>query len=312
MATRVLLTVDTELVWRHHEAGLSWRENFARSYEAAGVGVPYQLRLLAEHGLKACFFVDPMPALMHGLEPVRRMIEPILAAGQEVQLHLHPFWARPGAAFRELNQYDAAEQQALIEQARDLLVAAGAPNPIAFRAGSYAANADTLRALGSIGIRYDSSHNGCEHLSDIPIDSAQLAPGRIDGVVEVPVGQIEDQPGRLRHLQLCAVSFAEMRAALDHAVRERHPLVGIVTHSFELARRDGLAPNGLAVSRFKRLCRYLADHCEAMPTAHVADLDALPVGGDARPYRSPRLLTFGRMAEQAWGNARYERMRRVG
>ena len=88
MATRVLITVDTELVWRHHEAGLSWEENFARSYEAAGVGVPYQLRLLAEHGLKACFFVDPMPALLHGLDPVRRMIDPILAAGQEVQLHL--------------------------------------------------------------------------------------------------------------------------------------------------------------------------------------------------------------------------------
>lgn len=312
MATRVLITVDTELVWRHHGAGLSWQDNFERSYGAAGVGVPHQLRLLAEHGLKACFFVDPMPALVHGLEPVKRMVEPILAAGQEVQLHLHPFWARSGEAFRELSQYDAAEQQALIEQARNLLVAAGAPEPIAFRAGSYAANADTLRALAALGIRYDASHNGCEHLSQVPMDSAQLAPARIEGVVEVPVGQIEHQPGKLRHLQLCAVSFAEMRSALDHAVRERHPLVGIVTHSFELARRDGLAPNGLAVSRFKRLCRYLADHCETMPTAHFADLGDLPLDGKARPFRSPRLLTFARMAEQAWGNARYERTRHVG
>ena len=128
----------------------------------------------------------------------------------------------------------------------------------------------------------------------------------------MPVGQIEHQPGKLRHLQLCAVSFAEMRAALGHAVCERHPLAGIVTHSFELARRDGLAPNGLAVSRFNRLCRYLADHRETMPTAHFADLDDLPLGGEARPFRSPRLLTFGRMAEQAWGNARYERVRHVG
>jgi hypothetical protein len=49
-----------------------------------------------------------------------------------------------------------------------------------------------------------------------------------------------------------------------------------------------------------------------MPTVHFADLDDLPLGGDARPYRSPRLLTIGRMAQQAWGNARYERVRRVG
>jgi len=314
MATRVLITVDTELVWRRHEAGLSWQDNFARSYEAAGVGVPYQLRVLAEHGLKACFFVDPMPALLHGLEPVRRMVEPILEAGQEVQLHLHPFWARTGEAFRELNEYEEAEQQALIAQARDLLVAAGAADPIAFRAGSYAANADTLSALAALGLRYDSSHNGCEHphLSRLPIDPAQLEPVEIEAVMEIPVGQIEPQPGRLRHLQLCAVSFAEMRAALDHAVRERHPLATIVTHSFELASRDGLRPNGLAVSRFHRLCRYLADHRDTMPTAHFVDLADLAPGGDARPFRSPRLLTFGRMAEQAWGNARYERARHVG
>ncbi len=314
MATRVLITVDTELVWRHHEAGLSWQDNFARSYEAAGVGVPYQLRLLAEHGLKACFFVDPMPGLVHGLEPVRRMVDPILEAGQEVQLHLHPFWALTGEAFSELNEYDAAEQQALIAQARDLLVAAGAPEPIAFRAGSYAANGDTLRALAGLGLRYDASHNGCEHphLSQVPLAPAQLAPTEIEGVVEVAVGQIEHQPGRLRHLQLCAVSFAEMRAALDHAVREDHAVAAIVTHSFELARRDGLHRNGLAVSRFKRLCRYLADNRETMPTAHFTDLGDIRVGGDARPLRSPRLLTFGRMAEQAWGNARYERIRRVG
>src|SRR3546814_7208243 len=82
MDCRVLLTVDTELTWGHHVRGCSWRENFARSYEAAGVGIPWQLRTLAEHRLKACFFVDPMPALVHGIEPIRRMVRPILDAGQ--------------------------------------------------------------------------------------------------------------------------------------------------------------------------------------------------------------------------------------
>jgi hypothetical protein len=91
--TKVLLTVDTELLGRHHAAGASWQENLERSYDAAGVGVPYQLKMLGAHGLKACFFVDPMPALVYGLDPVKRMVEPILEAGQEVQLHLHPLWA---------------------------------------------------------------------------------------------------------------------------------------------------------------------------------------------------------------------------
>jgi peptidoglycan/xylan/chitin deacetylase (PgdA/CDA1 family) len=314
MATRVLITIDTELVWRHHAAGLSWEENLARSFHAAGVGVPYQLGLLADHGLKACFFVDPMPALVHGLEPVRRMVEPILAAGQEVQLHLHPFWARPEGPFRELSELDGAEQKALLARAHDLLVEAGAPPPIAFRAGSYAANADTLRALSELGLRYDSSHNGSADraLSAIPMARDQLAPALIGEVVEVPVGQIEPQPGHLRHLQLCAVSFAEMRAALDHAAHHGHPVVPVVSHSFELARRDGLRPNGVALDRFRRLCRYLAESADRLPTAHFTDVHDLPLGGDARPCRTPRLLTFGRMAAQAWGNARYEGVRRVG
>src|SRR3712207_6465996 len=136
MATRVFLTVDTELGWGPHSRGESWQENFARFFDPAGVGVPWQLERLAEHGLKACFFVDPMPALVYGLEPVRRMVEPILAAGQEVQLHIHPVWLsiadgkREGADF-ELTCFDAETQQALIAKARDLLVEAGAPAPVA-------------------------------------------------------------------------------------------------------------------------------------------------------------------------------------
>ena len=131
MATRVLLTIDTELTWRHFARGASWRDNLALSFDPAGVGVPYQLQALRRHALKACFFVDPMPALVDGIDPVRAMIEPILAAGQEVQLHLHSFWhdlagGRGDSARFELTEFDAAEQRALIATARDLLVEAGA------------------------------------------------------------------------------------------------------------------------------------------------------------------------------------------
>jgi hypothetical protein len=243
----MLLTIDTELVWRHHAAGLSWEENFSRSYEAAGVGVPYQLALLKNHGLKACFFVDPMPALAFGLEPVRRMVDPILAAGQEVQLHLHPFWADLAAAERsghtpELASFDFARQLELIRQARDLLMAAGAPEPIAFRAGSYAANADTLRALSALGLRYDSSHNGSHHPGPARCRCrrARLRRPSLRKVQsKFRSAKLWSGTGRLRHLQICAISFREMRSALRAAERLEHPLVTIVSHSFELASRDG-------------------------------------------------------------------------
>jgi hypothetical protein len=316
MTTQVLLTIDTELLWRHHAAGLSWEENFARSYEAAGVGVPFQLETLARHELKACFFVDPMPALVHGLEPVRRMVSPILDAGQEVQLHLHPFWeslagdrpARAEAEF-ELTGLDAPRQQALIEQARDLLMQAGAPAPIAFRSGSYAADPATLKALSALGFRYDSSHNGCAHPwpSALPLDPAQIVPVAHGGLIEVPVSQIAARPGKLRHLQICAVSLQEMRAALDHARRAGHPLATIVSHSFELATRDGRRVNRTILNRFTGLCAYLAEHRDQLPTASFLDLGGLPLGVDARPLAGRPLLRTRRLAEQVWSGARYER-----
>ena len=154
MPTRVFLTVDTELMWRHHTAGLDAATIVERSLEPAGVGVAWQLAELGKHGLKGCFFVDPMCALVYGLEPIKRVVGAILDAGQEVQLHLHPNWTGAklgdrGAATGafELIDYSYAEQRDLISGAADMLMAAGAPEPVAFRSGSYSASDDTLAAL---------------------------------------------------------------------------------------------------------------------------------------------------------------------
>jgi hypothetical protein len=309
MATRVLLTVDTELRWDWHVGGASWQENLELSFEPAGVGVSYQLERLAAHGLKACFFVDPMPALLYGLEPVRRMVEPILAAGQEVQLHLHPSWADPADPVFELTGLDRRRQSELIRTARDLLVEAGAPPPIAFRSGSYAADLATLEALAEAGIAYDSSHNGSHHPwpSALPLDPRLTAPARLEGLVEIPVTHIEQRPGSLRHLQICAVSFAEMRAALLHAAAGGHPAVTLVGHSFELATRGGRRPNPTLVRRFERLCGFLAAERERLPTAFFTDLDGLPLDSEAEPLRSGAVRTGARMIEQAWANAVHER-----
>jgi hypothetical protein len=317
MASRVLLSVDTELTRGNHVPGEDWRANFERSYDPAGVGIPWQLERLAAHGLKACFFVDPMPALVHGIAPVRAMVEPILAAGQEVQLHLHSWWwdaaaGRDEADWRyELTAFAPEEQFALIRTARDLLVEAGAPPPIAFRSGSYAADAATLKALARLGIAFDSSHNGSHHPwpSALPLDPRLIAPVRAGGITEIPVTQIEHKPGQLRHLQLCAVSGREMAEALGHAAAASHPLVTIVSHSFELATRDGRRRNGLVAGRFERLCRFLAAARAALPTVHIADLAAggLALDEVAAPLPPVRARTARRVAEQLWADMRYER-----
>jgi len=311
MTTQVLLTIDTELAWRHHARGASWQENLRFSYDGAGAGVPYQLEVLKRHGLKACFFVDPMPALVYGIEPVEQMVAPILAAGQEVQLHLHSFWrdlaqGRSDDARFELTGFGYREQLDLIETARDLLVAAGAPQPTAFRAGSYAADAHTLAALAALGIRHDSSHNGAEPMSRLPFGRELVDPAEHDGVMEIPISQIRRPDGGLRPLQICALSIAEMRAALWHAGSQRHSIATIVCHSFELATRDGRRVNRLVRSRFDALCAFLASHAAILPTADFRTLALDPDRPAAEPLATGRLRTAHRMAEQAWGQARYE------
>ena len=79
--TAVFLTIDTELMWRHHTAGCDLATQAARSLEPAGVGIAYQLETLARHGLKATFFVDPMPTMVFGLDAIRPVVEAIVAFG---------------------------------------------------------------------------------------------------------------------------------------------------------------------------------------------------------------------------------------
>jgi peptidoglycan/xylan/chitin deacetylase (PgdA/CDA1 family) len=315
MPTRVFLTVDTELMWRHHAAGLGIDAIVERSLEPAGVGVGYQLKLLAEHGLKATFFVDPMPAVAYGIDPIARVVAAIREAGQEVQLHLHPNWAaasetdRSAAASFELIDFTFTEQRELIRAAADLLVAAGAARPIAFRAGSYCASDDTLAALAELGIRYDSSHNGSEHPwpSAIGLPERQIAPVAHQGVIEVPVTLIEDRAGHLRHFQVCALSIAEMRDALDHAVRAGHVATTIVSHGFELANRAGTRANAIHVHRFETLCAMLAERRGAMVTTHFGDLPSLALGRADQPLGPSLLRTGLRQAQQLWSNLVAER-----
>ena len=316
MPTPVFLTIDTELAWRHHRAGLALDEIVARSLDPAGVGIAFQLERLAAFGLKATFFVDPMPAMVFGLDPIRRVIGAILDARQEVQLHIHPNWVGATAddhgvrhARFELNSFTPDEQRNLIAGARDLLMAAGAPAPVAFRAGSYAADDATLDALAELGITYDSSHNGSEQPwpSTIGLPAAQIAPVERRGVIEVPVTQIEDRAGSLRPFQLCAISSGEMRAALDHAVACEHGAVTIVGHSFELANRAGTRANAIHVSRFESLCGMLTLYAGALPTTHFADRPHLRLDGDDPPLGPSALRTSWRQAEQLWSNLVQER-----
>ncbi len=309
MTTPVFLTVDAALQWRHHAEGLSLPAIVEHSIEPAGVGLSFQLARLAHHGLQASFFVDPMPALLFGLDPVRRIVDTVLDAGQDVQLLLHPAWA--GAVAGDggaqhgrhgLADYMADEQRDLIIGARDLLVAAGAPSPMAFRAGGFSANADTLLMLDALGFAYDSSRD-----ASVSASSRGMAPMAHGGVVEVPVTLIDEGAGSLRGLRVDALSAGEMSAALDHAEANDHAAVTIVCDAAALANRAATRGNAIHVGRFEALCAMLAERRDTLPTCRFDEGPVLRLGQRDAPLEPHHLRTGWRQAEQLWSTMVEER-----
>lgn len=314
--SKVLITVDTELSALLHQHGVPVEENLALSITGP-FGVGWQMDMLERYGLKAVYFVDPMPALVYGPAIVARMVEPILARGHEVQLHIHTEWlewsdASPveGRQGRNIGDFSLEDQVMLIAIARDALVDAGAPAPVAFRAGNYGANDDTLKALAALGLQWDSSFNAYYRGGDcrISLEVGHVDPLRLNGVNEIPVAAIEDKPGAIRPAQVCALSSAEMKAGLRHAAVTGRPAFSIVTHSFEMLSRDRMRPNRLVMHRFENLCREIADN-PGLESAGFAGLDPAIAGEGAAGSRAPasRLRTLSRLAQQAFGTIAYER-----
>lgn len=321
--TRVYLTIDTE-----YESGFTARNgpdtresNFRRSImgetQSGAAGIGYQLDRFDEHGLKAVFFVDPMPALLWGVEAIGDVVAPILTRGHDVQLHLHTEWlALAGAANplgertgSNLKDFTFEEQCMLVGYARETLVAAGAPPPVAFRAGNYGANDDTLRALAEFGIAYDSSFSpgfpasACE----IGLGPGDLAPTRRCNVIEVPVGCIADSGGKRRHAQLTALSKQELLAMIRHARDSGAGSLTIVSHSFELLSRKRHQINNIVKRRFDSFCAELARMRGVKTASYAQSPPRVPDCGDDLEILPHNPLRAGmRVAEQAVANVIYD------
>ena len=320
MTTRVFITIDTEYSSGLYNGPGDRAENFARSIACVTrdgpSGITHKLQLLAEHGQKAVFFVDPMPALVWGVAAIEDVVGPIIEAGQDVQLHCHTEWlalAGTGnplpskATGKFLYDFPFEEQCAILDYARATLIAAGAPTPVAFRAGNYGANDDTLRALAAIGLHYDSSH--CPAL---PTSGARISLGADDrdplghmGVVEVPVGAIATLGGGLRHAQITALTLAEMLAAIRHARDTDRDSFTLVSHSFELINRRRQAVNYVVRRRFAGLVKTLAGMRGVTTGTYAESPPRLHLTGSNTALPPSTLRTGVRIAEQFVSNALY-------
>jgi len=316
----VFITVDTEVWpllpdWREEGLVRDIDRDVYGATANGSVGISYQMEVLSKYGLKGVFFVESLFAEVAGLECLRKIVSEIQEKGHEVQAHLHPEWLAwmekpllPGRAPQYLKDFPEEDQVYLIAQGLRNLRKCGALQLCAFRAGDYAANANTLRALVKNGIAYDTSHNTCylDTRCGLGTKGLVLQPSVMHGVYEFPVSFFRDGSGRYRHAQLVACSWLELKTALFQAWRQGWYSFVIVSHSFELLKRRRQNPqytrrDQIVVKRFEKLCQFLALHRDKFRTSGFFEIapDAIP-----SPPRSPVLKcgihkTVWRWVEQA-------------
>ena len=91
----VYLTMDTEIWWSKPDLS-AIKEDYQRWFlgrsNKGEFGVPHQIKVLDNYGLKGVYFIEPLCALAAGQALVDDMVAIVQGAGHDVQLHLHSEW----------------------------------------------------------------------------------------------------------------------------------------------------------------------------------------------------------------------------
>lgn len=311
----VLLTFDTEIWcggWRELDRVFPQKfDRYVYGRSAQGeFALPATLDILKRNGLTGVFFVEPLFAARFGIRYLREVVQLIQDAGQIVELHLHPEWvdeidpplvARHGKKRGQMHEYSLADQQVLVKRGAELLAEAGARPLNAFRAGNFGANVDTLRALATIGIRYDSSMNAT-FANSFPADRNHidmLHASVVETIASYPLSIIRSAGGALRHAQVGACSASELIEAIESAAASGWPYFNILSHNFEMLKAGGSEADRFVVRRFETLCAFLGANKDRFPTGGFSALPANPVPAKLAPPRSSLWSVGVRVGEQA-------------
>lgn len=280
MRTQVLITIDTEFSIGGAFADPAARRpigaaNVTCAVDGREQGLGFLLETFARYGTAATFFVEAANVHWFGDSEMGGIVERILGAGQDVQLHLHPCWT----AFREPDWRETAplappddrcdgrgeaEFAELVGAGIATLERMGAPRPVALRTGNLRADRNVYRAMRACGLAVGSNIGLALNPPSDP--SLRLRGGRhrIEGVLEVPV--LTYGPGE-RLLTTTGCSWGETVSLLRRARLERAETIVLLTHPFEFVKGDRLDParrrrNRINQQRLERLCAFLAEHPE--------------------------------------------------
>lgn len=312
----VFFTVDVE-VWCDgwHDIDGKFPDAFRKYIYGSTIkgdfGLPYQLKVLTQHGLTGVFFIEPLFSARFGAQPLAEIVGLVRDSGHEAQLHLHTEWVDEakvpllGGAHgkrQHLRFFSREEQTILISAGIRMLEQAGATEINAFRAGNFGFNRDTLGALAANGIPFDSSYNASLFGPDSGVlpGVTVVEPVECEGVHEYPMTVFTDGTPVLRHAQLTACSYQEMEGLLWQALETGRSSFVILSHGSELLNQDKSRPDEVVVKRFQKLCSFLDKNRDSFRMRGFQGLNPQVVHGQPEPLASPIWKTGARMLEQIY------------
>lgn len=302
--TRVYFTIDVETsmggAWRHPDRRpLSIDKLIFCKLGDTAYGLPLIVEELNKYGFRATFFTEVFFSHCLGADQAQMVVDYLLKNRQDVQLHIHPVFRNYSLARKQhsaevfhryeaksdaLNDYDLDTQYALLSEGSDLFQSFVGEEAVAFRAGGFRGDQNTLAALRRLGIPIDCSYN-----PSVPASFAQSRPTpnlvqHIEGILEMPLTSAMSGTAGFRGwkpMAISSVSFAELKAVLTQAHNAGLRDVILILHSFSTVKpRDvfysSFRPDRMVISRLRRLLRYLADHNQIFEVCTIRDAVAEP------------------------------------
>ncbi len=242
-------------------------------------GIPLMMDIAETYDVRLTFFVEVMNKYHFGETETKRECEYILNRGHDVQLHLHPNYLNftldnpQEKTYSDLiGTYSSEKQIELIKEGIETLIQNGVPRPIAFRAGCFGANEETLRALKAAGFLIDSSYNKAYVGGTCLLDNKEINDlTYLNEIWEFPITSFVEstklRAKRFKPLDINGVGFQEMKSVLNQAKEKGPRNITIILHSFSFVKPydvqyDKVRPRWNVIRRFRKLCEYVSENSD--------------------------------------------------
>ncbi len=291
--TKVVLTVDTEPsiagAFRENEVHAPLiHEPVAGLVGGKSEGLGFLVEMLSRYGFVATFFVETVHTRYFPDTVMGSYVDQLLRAGQDVQLHLHPCWLsfkdgrvdRANLVTDNCRELESERLVSLIEAGAERIGAWTGRKPSGMRTGNFSTSPPVFEAMRQAGLNYAS--NICLAVDHPPEPELAVEGGVHDfaGIRELPVTCFADVGpagrGRLRPMQVTALTAHEQIRLLNAADDRNNQVVVIVTHPFEFIKKRNfryidLRSNRMIQNRFRRLCDFLSANSDKFEVVSLGD-----------------------------------------